>query len=468
MGDTETRAVVLGGSIAGLLAARVLADAYDDVVVVDRDVLIGIKDPRRGAPQGRHISGLLTGGQRALEKLYPGITQELFDDTVPNGDLAKDVRWYMRGYRLQPYDAGILTTGPSRPLLEWHIRERTQALPNVRFMERTDILGIEATPDRTVITGVRVQRLDGDAGEELIESDLVVDATGRGSRTPVWLENFGYPRVPEDRTKIGLGYVTQHYKLNSDPYQGDLSINVVAYPGNPRGCIFTNTDHDRIEMTTYGLLGDHPPLEQEALYKWMGTLGVPEYVDALRDAEPLDEPVAFRFPTTLRRRYEDMPRFPRGLLVTGDAVTCFNPVYAGGMTVAIKCAHVMSTHLHSGATPDATAYFRDLAKEVIDPAWEMANLVDLTFPGVEGERTLKIKVAQTFLKLVQIAATRDGKVTGAYMEAAGQVARPEDMQKPAMLLRILWGALRGPKRLPQIPVTRPLVRAADRTERRAA
>lgn len=464
--DSQTRAVVLGGSIAGLLAARVLADAYDDVVIVDRDVLVGVHEPRRGAPQGRHISGLLTGGQRALEKLYPGITQELFDDTVPYGDLAKDVRWYMQGYRLQPFDANILTTGPSRPLLERHIRERTELFENVRFMERTDILGIVATPDNSTITGVKVQRLDGDGSEEVIESDIVVDATGRGSRTPVWLENLGYGRVPEERKKIGLGYVTQHYKLKCDPYQGDLSINVVAYPGNPRGCIFTNTDHDRVEMTTYGLLGDHPPLDQEGLYQWMGTLGVPEYVEALKDAIPLDEPVAFRFPTTLRRHYEDMPSFPRGLLVTGDAVTTFNPVYAGGMTVAIKCAHVMASHLHSGATPDPVLFFRDLAKEVIDPAWEMTNVVDLTFPGVEGERPFKLRMAQKMLKWTQIAATRDGRITGEYMKAAGQVSRPEDMQKPGLLLRILWNALRGPKRLPQIPVTRPVATSVE--ERRAA
>ncbi len=136
------------------------------------------------------------------------------------------------------------------------------------------------------------------------------------------------------------------------------------------------------------------------------------------------------------------------------------------MTVAIKCAHTMSHHLHSGATPDPKAYFRDLARDVIDPAWSMSNIVDLTFPGVEGERTREVRMAQKFLKLVQIAATRDGKVTGAYMKAAGQVERPEAMQRPGMLLRILWNALRGPKRLPQIPVTRPLAGAME--ERRAA
>ncbi|OPG07020.1 FAD-binding monooxygenase [Microbispora sp. GKU 823] len=444
--------MVLGGSLAGLFAARVLSDAYDEVLVVDRDLLAGVQEPRRGCPQGKHINGLLTGGQRAIEQMYPGITEELFADGVPKGDLGGTVRWYMLGKRLQQQTADMLCVGASRPKLEYHVRERTQALPNVRLVEQTDILGLEATPDRSRITGVRVQRQGQDV--EVLDADLVVDATGRGSRTPVWLEELGYPPVPEDRKKIGLGYVTQYYRLNSDPYQGDLSINVVAHPGLPRGCIFAKTEGDRVEMTTYGILGDHPPTDQAGLYAWIDSLGIPEYTEALRDAEPLTEPVAFRFPTTMRRRYEDMPRFPQGLLVTGDAVTCFNPVYAGGMTVAAKSALVIRDHLHTGAAPRPLEYFRDLARTVIDPQWEMTNTVDLSFPGVEGKRTFKVRLAQAMAKRTIIAATRDGKVTAAYMRAAGQVERPETLQRPAMLLRILLQSLRGPKTLPPRGVVR--------------
>ncbi|HEX4816681.1 MAG TPA: FAD-dependent monooxygenase [Nonomuraea sp.] len=451
--ETKTRAVVLGGSLAGLFAARVLSDAYDDVVIVDRDKLIGVEGPRRGCPQSRHINGLLTGGQRAIESMYPGITDEMLADGVPRGDLGGTVRWYMLGRQLKQQHADMLCVGPSRPKLEFHVRRRTQALKNVTFAESTDILGLQTTPDRSRVIGVKVQRQGHDT-HTYIDADLVVDATGRGSRTPVWLEEMGYGPVAEDRKKVGLGYVTQYYRLNSDPYQGDLSINVVAHPKLPRGCIFARTDGGRVEMTTYGILGDHPPTDQAGLFAWIDSLGVPEYTEALKDAEILTEPVAFRFPTTLRRRYEDMTRFPDGLLVTGDAVTCFNPVYAGGMTVAAKSALIMRDHLHTGASPEPLQYFRDLARDVVDPQWEMTHTIDLSFPGVEGRRDLKVRMALAFTRLVQIAATRDGAVTAAYVRAAGQVERPETLQRPAMLLRVLVNALRGPKIQPRRPVLR--------------
>ena len=464
MGDgTGTRAVVLGGSIAGLLAAKELAEAYDEVVIIDRDTLVGVTETRRGCPQSKHINGLLTGGRMAMERIYPGLTDALLNDPdgIPTGDLGGTVRWYMLGKQLKQQHADMFCVGPSRPKLEYHIRQRAEDVPNISFMERTDILGLEATADRSRITGARVQRQDGDGNPEVIDADLVVDATGRGSRTPVWLVELGYPEVVEERKKIGLGYVTQYYKLKADPYQGDLSINVVAHPDLPRGCIFAKTDGGRVEMTTYGILGDHPPTDQAGLYEWMDSLGIPEYTDALRDAEPLTEPVAFRFPTTLRRRYEDMSRFPDGLLVTGDAVTTFNPVYAGGMTVAAKSALTIGNHLHTGAAPVPLDYFRDLAHDVVNPQWEMTNTIDLSFPGVEGERSKETKIAHFMMKRTQIAATRDGKVTAAYMRAAGQVERPETLQRPGMMLRILLQSLRGQATVERKPVTRPVAALAD-------
>src|SRR6266498_715545 len=146
MGDgTETRAVVLGGSIAGLLAAKALADAYDEVVIIDRDTLIGVTGPRRGCPQSRHINGLLTGGRLAMEQLYPGLTDALLADPdgIPTGDLGGTVRWYMQGKQLKPQHADMFCVGPTRPKLEYHIRKRAEAVPNISFMERTDILGLE-------------------------------------------------------------------------------------------------------------------------------------------------------------------------------------------------------------------------------------------------------------------------------------------------------------------------------------
>ncbi|MFC8538953.1 FAD-dependent oxidoreductase [Streptomyces sp. NPDC057249] len=452
---TKSRAVVLGGSIAGLFAARVLADAYDEVQIVDRDVLLDVDGPRRSCPQGKHINGLLARGQLVMEEFYPGITQEIFADGVPTGDLCGNVRWYFNGVRIEQDEAGLTCVAASRPMLEKHIRRRTAAMPNVVFVEEHDILGLATTPDGRTVVGARVLT-HGHEHEHTIEADLVVDATGRGSRTPVWLQELGYGTVEEESKKVGLGYVTQHYRLKADPYGQDLSINPVANAKLPRGAIFTKTDGGRVELTAYGILGDHPPTDQQGFYDFVRTLAAPEIWETLQHAEPLDEPVAFRFPTTLRRRYENLQRFPDGLVVVGDAVTCFNPVYAQGMTVAALSALILRGHLHTGAAPQPLLYFQDLAKNVVDQAWEMTNIMDLSFPGVEGRRTPQVRAAQKFLRLVQIAATRDKKVAAAYMRTAGLIDRPESLQKPAFIARVLWNALRGPAKSPTPPSLVPI------------
>lgn len=440
-----TRAVVLGGSIAGLFAARVLSDVYDEVRIVDRDVLVGVEGPRRHAPQGRHINGLLARGQQGMEELFPGITERMKADGVPIGDLSGNVRWYFSSRRLKQRHGNLKTVAASRPMMERIIRERVQAIPNVMFDERRDILGLETTADRGRVTGVRVQHHGQDTAE-VIRTDLVVDATGRGSRTPVWLEQLGYPRVREDRLKVDLVYVTQHYRLRdgADPFQGDVAINPVAYSGLARGAVFVFTDGGRLELTTYGLRGNHPPTEQAAFYQWLKTLPAPDVYEAVQYADPLDEPVAFRYPTTIRRRYELLERFPDGLLLTGDAVTSFNPVYAQGMSVAVLGALTMRQHLSTGTDPLPLDYFRDLARDAIDQPWEMTITVDLGFPQVEGDRPLRIQLAQRYLRLVQRAATRDGAVTEAYMRAAGLVDRPDALMRPGMVLRVLWNSLLGP------------------------
>lgn len=192
-----------------------------------------------------------------------------------------------------------------------------------------------------------------------------------------------------------------------------------------------------MELTAYGLLGDHPPTDQAGFYAFIKSLAVPDIYDALQSADPIDEPVAFRFPTTVRRRYERMTSFPSGLLVTGDAVTCFNPVYAQGQTVAALSALVLRQHLHRGVAPDPLRYFRDLARDVIDAPWEMTQTVDLSFPGVPGERTLKVRMGQAYLARVQTAATRDGTITAAYMRAAGMVDPPSALMRPRLVLRVL-------------------------------
>ncbi|MBB4909388.1 NAD(P)/FAD-dependent oxidoreductase [Actinophytocola algeriensis] len=445
--DAGSRAVVLGGSIAGLFAARVLADAYDEVQIVDRDKLVGVKGPRRFCPQSHQANGLLARGVQVMEELFPGLTQEMIDNGVPTGDLSGSCRWYARGLRLKQGHGNLQTLGVIRPLFEYYIRERVQKIPNVVFVEEHDILGLTATADNSRITGVKVQHRN-ESTDKVIEADLVIDATGRGSRTPVWLEQLGYERPEEERKKIDLGYVTQHFKLRPgvNPFEGDVAINQIAHAAAPRGNVFFLVEDGRLELTTYGILGDHPPTDQAKLYEWLKSLPAKDVYETLRYADPVDKPVPFKFPTTLRRHYQKLRRFPEGLLVTGDAVTTFNPVYAQGMSVAALCALTLRSHLHSGAAPVPTDYFRDLAKEAIDAAWQMTNTIDLSLPGVPGERSLQVRFANWYLKRVQTAATHDGSITAKYFTAAGLVAPPESLMRPGFMLKVLWKSLFGPSK----------------------
>jgi hypothetical protein len=370
-----------------------------------------------------------------MEDLFPEITVEMVRDGCPLTDLAGTVRWYANGVRLQQTRAGLTNVAARRPLMEYHVRERVQQLSNVRFMERYDITGLEVAADRSRVIGARVHK-QGDDQEEMLTADLVVDVTGRGSRSPVWLEQLGYGRVQEDGARIGLGYASRHYRLRSDPFGTDHSIVVIASPDRPRGAIFTKTDDGAVELTMYGILGDHPPTDPEGFNAFAKTLAAPEIYEAITDAEPLDDPVLYRFPTTMRRRYELMARFPEGYIIIGDAVCTPNPVFAQAQTLAALEALALRDHMRRGRMPGSLEFMKEVGR-IIDPAWDMTSGVDLSFPGVEGDRPMKLRMIQKYMQRVLAAATADPSVTEAFMRSAGMVDQPNALMRPGFVWRVL-------------------------------
>ncbi|MGW6570442.1 FAD-dependent oxidoreductase [Streptomyces sp. NPDC054975] len=443
-------AVVLGGGMAGLLTARVLADSFARVTVVDRDEVRGVRGVRKGIPQGRHVHGLQPRGREIMDELFPGFTEETVDLGAQLQDTLNDAHWHFNGLRLRKAPSTMATVAAGRPFLEWYVRGRVEALPNVTFLQGQDVTGIDTTPDRGRVVGVQVRPHGEDAAGDprTLAADLVVDATGRGSRTPAWLEQLGYPRVGEERSKIGLGYASRHYRLRPDTPHDGRTLVVVASARRPRGAVCTRIEDDRFLLTAYGVLGDHPPTDPEGFDSFLKSLAVPYVAEFAQTAEPLDEPVAYRFPVSLRRRYEDMERFPAGLLVAGDGVCSFNPTYAQGMTVAALGALTLRRHLRRGSLPRPRDYFRDLAREAVAPSWEAMILNDLAFPEAEGERTLKIRVAHAYVALVQKAATRDAQVAEAFVRVVSLMDGPESLMRPRILLRVLRHGLGGPAPAP--------------------
>ncbi|MBE1487549.1 FAD-dependent oxidoreductase [Plantactinospora soyae] len=437
------RAVVLGGSVAGLFAARVLADFYRTVTVVDRDQLTGATGPRRAVPQGHHIHGLLARGQQILEELFPGFTKEMADGGVPTRDFGTSLGWHFNGRMIRKVDTDLVCISAGRWLLEERIRARVGELSNVAFLDRTDVVGLEASPDRRRITGARVHRREdqGPGSPQSLPADLVVDATGRGSRTPRWLTELGYPRVDEEQVRMDLTYTTCDFQapLAVDPIGDDIAVISVATPGNPRGATFARLP-DRYSVSLNGILGDRAPTDPEGFLEYVRSLPVPQIFESVSRAEPLTSPVSFHFPNSIRRRYERLARLPEGLLVVGDAACVFNPIYAQGMTVAAIGAIVLREYLVDGAA-GAQRYFRELAR-AIDPPWDMSAGGDLGFPGVVGRRTLKVRLGNAFMPRLQTAATEDPVVSHAFLRVAGLVDRPESLMRPAMISRVLFPTLR--------------------------
>ncbi|WP_026314120.1 FAD-dependent oxidoreductase [Actinomadura flavalba] len=434
-------AVVLGGSMAGLFAARVLAEHYDQVTIVERDEVVGVRGPRSGAPHTVHAHGLHARGHLAVEEFFPGITKELQDAGIPTGDLG-EMRWFFNARRIQPAHTGLLSVTAPRPVLEAHVRARVVDLPNVQVLQRHDVLAPVAAPGGGSVRGVTVRPRAEGADAFTLDADVVVDATGRGSRTPAWLEAMGYKRPEEERVRVGLAYTTRHYRTRPGMFDGVQSINPVATPDHPRGAFFGQVGPDTCILSLTGLLGDHPPTDHEGFLEFTRSLPVPDVYEAMHDAEALDEPVRFTFPASQRRRYERLDRFPSGLLVIGDALCSFNPVYGQGMSVAALQATALRDRLRKGDAEPA-GFLSDVAR-VIDAPWEVSAGGDLDFPGVEGHRTTKIRVGNAYVARLQYAATKDARLTEAFMRVAGLMDPPTALMRPRTVARVLRHAVRRP------------------------
>ena len=434
-------AIVLGASMAGLAAARVLADAYEWVTVLERDTLPATAAHRKGVPQSRHAHGLLAGGRAALEELFPGLTDELVANGALSGDLQAEARWYNQGLRLCRAPGDLWGIVLSRPLLEASVRERVRALSNVRVVDRCDAAGLVGTPDGGRVRGVRVIRRADSSAEEVLEADLVVDATGRGSRSPVWLEELGYPRPAEDAVRIGVAYASRVYRRRSDHLDGDLAVVVAATVDRPRGGGMLAMEGDRWMVTLNGYLGDQPPADPEGFAAFAATLAAPDVFEVVRDAEPLDDASVTRYPANVRRRYERLDRFPDGYLVVGDAVCGFNPIYGQGMSVAASEALALRECLRDGPTWLARRFFADVAG-IIDIPWGIAVGADLRFPGVEGARTVKVRLVNAYLAWFHVAAATDPVLGRAFLRVVNLTERPEGLLRPAIALRVLRGNLR--------------------------
>lgn len=393
------RAVVIGGSMAGLVNARVLSEAFEQVVVLERDALPQGPQAHKGVPQARHVHVVLESGKQALEALFPGLFARMRAEGAEVIDMGRDFAWFHFGVWRPRYVSGIEMVLCTRPFLDWCVRREVLALPNVTLREGCAVEGLCTDASRGRVTGVRVK---GPQGEETLEADLVVDASGRGSHVPQWLQALGYGRPEEEQVGIDLAYTSRLY---AQPAEARAWKMLIEYPRPPESCrsgFISEVEDGKWMVSVNSYFGDETPTDDRSFLEFARSLPRPEIYEALRHARPLTEPVTHRIHSSRWLHYERM-RLPEGLLVTGDSVCAFNPVFAQGISVACLAARLLQDCLRQQAARspgDVTGLARRFQRKLpglIRLPWFLAATLDLQYPQATGARPAGLRLVQWYV-----------------------------------------------------------------------
>jgi 2-polyprenyl-6-methoxyphenol hydroxylase-like FAD-dependent oxidoreductase len=429
----EGRAVVVGASMGGLLAARVLADRADHVTVVERDELPDGPQQRKGVPQGRHAHGLLPAGEQILRTLFPGLIEDLVAAGAQQVPTAMSAWWQGGGYRVNTAELPAATFF-SRPFLEHGVRRRLQELPGVSFVTAS-ARTLEAENGR--VRGITVE---DDEGTSTLRSDLVVDATGRGSAAPRWLQSLGFEAPPVAQVHVDLAYATRLYRRTPGFVpDGSWFVTISDPPAGKRIAVAFPIEGDRWIVTLAGCHGDHPPTDDDGHLAFARSLPTQDIARLVEHEEPLGPIVSHRLPSNQWRHYDALRRHPAGFLAIGDAVCSFTPVYGQGMTSAAQQAMALGRvvdrrGLHA---PDLWRTFYKQAKKVIANPWAIAAGADFAFPETTGPKPPGTDVVNRYVGRVILASQRDPVVAAALWDVQGLLAPPPSLMRPAIALRVL-------------------------------
>ncbi|MFC9249773.1 NAD(P)/FAD-dependent oxidoreductase [Amycolatopsis thailandensis] len=434
MTEVGKHAMVIGASLAGLIAARALADSFAKVTVVERDRLPCDADSRQGVPQDKHLHGLLAAGSEALEDLFPGLRSEMLAAGAVPADLQSDVHWYVDGHLLDPKPSGIIGLTAGRPLVDWLLRKKVAALPNVEIKDDCDVLGLSTSTDRQRVIGAQIKgRASGVVTD--LETDLVVDAGGRGSRSSVFMEEWGYRRPPESKMTVDIIYVTRTYRREERHLAGRVGIAAGPFPGSPRGGFLLAQENDKFLFTVSGVFGEEPPMDDEGLLAFANSLPSDDFTKFLLSAERISEPVRMRYPASVWRHYEKLSTLPAGYLVVGDALCSFNPVYGQGMTVAAIEGVLLRDLLKNGEAHLARRFYAAAAKP-IGTAWSLVTGGDSRHPQSGVTPRLSARLLNRYMARLYRVASRDAVVANAFIRVLNLMDTPDRLVSPRVLLRV--------------------------------
>ncbi|MGK4584009.1 NAD(P)/FAD-dependent oxidoreductase [Kitasatospora sp. HPMI-4] len=457
------RAAVLGGSLAGLLHAWVLAEAGWQVTLVERDRRPGRAEFAGGVPQARQAHLLMPAGLDAIERLLPGTTELLIDAGAQRLGLPSDIRWLTPAGWLPSFSPRHTIVSLTRPLIDWALRHQVLSHPGIEAREGVDAVGLTVAGPR--IAGVRYRRRgDRDRTESVLPAEVVVDATGRTSRTPHWLNDLGLDAPEESVMDGGVSYSTGLFRRAEGGLSAGRALYLQPRPGrNPRFGLLFPVEGDRWMVTVGGMRGFTAPTDLDGFLAFSRELRTPDLYELLKGLEPVAPIHGFRPPPSRRRHYERLAGLPEGLLVVGDAACTFNPMYGQGMSVAARSALVLRDLLAAGASgahrsrgpiarrqtvvelPVNSRMIQRAVFREAGAAWRAACAEDLRYDTtLGGRRGPLLKLQHAYLDRVLNAAQRSKAAQDAFIDTLSLTAPPTRLFAPAVLLQAaLSGGPRG-------------------------
>ena len=440
-------AIVIGGSISGLIAARVLTDYFEQVIIIERDRFPAKPEFRQGVPQSLHVHALLTKGKEILEQLFPGLTAELIEQGVLEIDAIADWRSLFADGWAPYFSSGITFPTCSRNLLENTIRKRLSNYHNLKFLEAHQVSGLLVSIDRQSITGVKVKSQSNQEFE--LSAQLVVDASGRNSQTPQWLESLGYQNPQETVINSFLGYASRWYQKPPEfvaPWKG---VTLMAKPQDcKRGGVLYPVENQTWIVTLAGISKDYPPTDEDGFLEFARSLRSQEIYAAIKSAQPLSPIYGYRRTENRLRHYDKLTRFPENFVVMGDAVCSFNPVYGQGMTVAAldgltltNCLKQQLNQKNRNLVGFSRRFQKQLA-QIKETPWLMATSDDLRWLTTIGaEPDLKMRLMHKYIEQVISTACHNNHVHKTFVEVAHMIKSPTALFTPNVFLKVLSGML---------------------------
>jgi 2-polyprenyl-6-methoxyphenol hydroxylase-like FAD-dependent oxidoreductase len=375
---------------------------------------------------------MLEAGRVTLNDLFPGFGEAVQAEGGLKLDMSDDVVWHDRGGVAAETDADLPALYASRPLFEHVVRERIRGFADIAIRDGCNFISYEHDDEENRITGVQFR--DEDGVTTTLDATMTLDATGRTSQTPQWLERHGYPTPDVERVSVDVTYSTVRITRPADEQRGVL---IAPEPHRPRGAAMLPIEEGRWEVLLQGLHGERAPVDPEPFRDWAETLPLDDIATQLRDQEWVSGIQRYPFPASIRRRYHTLSEFPDGLAVTGDAIASFNPVYGQGMSVAALDALALHHELADGVDGLGPRLFRQVSA-IVDEAWQTSVTGDFMFEQTEGPKPFGTDLLNRYADRLVRRSHDDGELTKAFL-------RVFRLERPATSLlhpRILWRVLR--------------------------